>query len=70
MLKDIKTAAQELGCSPSHVRRMIKRGAWPSYRIGPGAMRLDPVEIRALTRTGGANPGEKKTGQPRGASND
>lgn len=50
MLTDVRTAAEKLGCSESHVRRMIKRGAWPVYKLGPGAIRLDPQEIRDLAR--------------------
>jgi excisionase family DNA binding protein len=42
-----------LGCSQSHIRRMIKRGTWPVYKLGPGAIRIDPEEIRALTRVQG-----------------
>jgi hypothetical protein len=32
---------------------MIKRGEWPVYKLGPGAIRIDPEEIRALTRVQG-----------------
>lgn len=54
MLTDIKSAAKVLDCSPTHVRRMIKAGNWPAYRLGPGVIRLDPTEILATTRkTGG-----------------
>ena len=53
MLTDVRTAAEKLGCSQSHVRRMIKQGAWPVYKLGPGAIRVDPEEIRALTRVQG-----------------
>jgi excisionase family DNA binding protein len=50
MLTDVRTAAKKLSCSQSHIRRMIKRGVWPVYKLGPGAIRVDPEEIRALTR--------------------
>jgi excisionase family DNA binding protein len=53
MLTDVRTAAEKLGCSQSHIRRMIKRGEWPVYKLGPGAIRIDPEEIRALTRVQG-----------------
>ena len=57
MLIDIKTAAKELRCSPGHIRRMIKRGAWPAYRLGPGAIRIDPEEVRSITRFQGSGTG-------------
>jgi excisionase family DNA binding protein len=55
MLTNVRTAAENLGCSQSHIRRMIKRGAWPVYKLGPGAIRVDPEEIRALTRVRGTS---------------
>ena len=59
MLIDIKTAARELKCSPGHIRRMIKRGAWPAYRLGPGAIRVDPEEVRRITRFQVSKTGEQ-----------
>jgi|GEM_PF-3392130 excisionase family DNA binding protein len=50
MLATINAAARELGCSPDHVRRMIKAGRWPYYRMGLRAIRLDPEEIKGLGR--------------------
>jgi excisionase family DNA binding protein len=50
MLKTVSAAARELGVSGEHVRRMVKNGRWPFYRLGPKAMRIDPDEIRALGR--------------------
>ncbi|MBU1209265.1 MAG: helix-turn-helix domain-containing protein [Proteobacteria bacterium] len=61
MLATISTAARELGCSPDHIRRMIKRGRWPYYRLGKKALRVDPEEIRALGRL--IAEGEKKRGK-------
>ena len=61
MLIDIKTAAKELGCSPIHIRRMIKRGAWPAYRLGGWAIRVDAEEVRRITRF----QGTKTAGQER-----
>jgi len=53
MLTDVTTAAKKLSCSQSHIRRMIKRGAWPVYKLGLATIRVDPEEIRALTRVRG-----------------
>lgn len=50
MLKTISAAARELGVSGEHIRRMVKRGRWPFYRLGPKAMRVDPDEIKNLGR--------------------
>jgi len=50
MLSRITEAARELGCSPDHIRRMVKNGQWPYYRIGPKALRIDPEEIKTLGR--------------------
>jgi len=50
MLASISAAARELGCSPDHVRRMIRSGRWPYYRLGLKAMRVDPEEIKSLGR--------------------
>ncbi len=50
MLTRISDAARELGCSADHVRKMVKIGRWPFYRIGPKAMRVDTDEIKNLGR--------------------
>lgn len=50
MLVSVTIAAKELGVSTQHIRRMIRAGKWPVYRLGPKATRLDPEEIRALGR--------------------
>ena len=50
MLARISAAATELGCSTDHIRRMIKNGRWPWYRLGLKAIRVDPEEIKALGR--------------------
>jgi excisionase family DNA binding protein len=65
MLTDVRTAAENLGCSQSHIRRMIKQRAWPVYRLGPGAIRVDPEEIRALTRVRGNYPSVELTNHDR-----
>jgi len=48
MLVRITEGAKELGVSTEHVRRMVRAGRWPAYRLGPKATRIDPDEIRAL----------------------
>jgi len=50
MLLNVRAAARELDCSPDHVRRMIKMGRWPYYRLGLRALRVDPQEIKSLGR--------------------
>lgn len=50
MLMTIAMAARELGCSPDHVRRMIKAGQWPHYRLGVKALRIDVEEVKKLGR--------------------
>jgi excisionase family DNA binding protein len=50
MLISVSAASKELGVSIEHIRRMIRAGKWPVYRLGPKATRLDPEEIRALGR--------------------
>lgn len=51
MLVSIKEAANCLSLSPSHIRKMIARGDFPSYRMGSRIIRVDPDEIRSVTRT-------------------
>ena len=50
MLVNIPQAAKELGVSIEHIRRQIRAGRWPFYRLGPKATRIDVDEIRALGR--------------------
>ena len=50
MLLSIAQASKELGLSPGHIRKQIKSGRWPSYRLGDKALRVDVEEIRALGR--------------------
>ena len=49
-LCNIKKAAEQLGVSERHMRRMIAEGRWPFYRLGRGAIRLDIDEIKKLGR--------------------
>jgi len=49
-LVSISQAAKQLGCCAEHVRRMIRAGKWPAYRLGPKATRIDVDEVRALGR--------------------
>lgn len=50
MLLTVKRAARELGVSPDHVRRMIRGGRWPFYRLGLRATRIDVEEVKELGR--------------------
>jgi len=50
MLLSVSQAAKELGLSTMHIRRMVRTGKWPFYRLGPKATRIDVEEIRALGR--------------------
>ena len=51
-LQTITQAAKELGLTETHVRNMIRNGAWPVYRFGNKSkgMRLDVEEIKAIGR--------------------
>jgi len=50
MVVGINKAAHILDLSPSHIRKMIVRGLFPSYRMGNRIIRVDPEEIKAATR--------------------
>jgi len=50
MLSTISAGARALGCSTDHIRRMIKDGRWPYYKLGKKAMRIDTEEIKNLGR--------------------
>lgn len=50
MLMSVTAAAKELGVSTEHIRRMIRAGKWPVYRMGPKATRIDVEEIRTMGR--------------------
>ena len=48
MLTKVTEAAKELSVSVEHIRKMIRAGRWPSYKLGPKSTRVDVEEIRAL----------------------
>ena len=50
MLASISQAAKELSVSTEHLRRMIRAGSWPVYKLGPKATRIDVDEIKKLMR--------------------
>jgi excisionase family DNA binding protein len=50
VLLTITQAAKELGISAETIRRKIRSGTWPFYRLGPKSTRIDPEEIRAVGR--------------------
>ncbi len=60
MLINISTAAKMLGCSPEHIRRMIRLGKWPYYSLGPRATRINIEEIISLGRMKSELEKEKK----------
>ena len=50
MLLNVTQASRELGVSAETIRRKIRAGQWPFYKLGPKSTRIDPDEIRALGR--------------------
>ena len=50
MLRSITDASTELGCSTEHIRRQIRAGRWPFYKLGKKGTRIDVEEIKALGR--------------------
>ena len=50
MLVNLSEASRILGISTQSIRRRIKNGEWPSYRLGPKSLRLDLSEIKSLGR--------------------
>ena len=50
MLASISQAAKELSVSTEHLRRMIRAGSLPAYKLGPKATRIDVDEIKKLMR--------------------
>lgn len=50
MLSTVSQAARELGVSGEHVRRQIRAGRWPYYRLGKKGTRIDVDEIKSLGR--------------------
>lgn len=50
MLVTVTEAAKQLGVSIEHIRRQIRAGRWPYYKLGPKATRIDIEEVKALGR--------------------
>ena len=50
MLVNFAQAAKELSVSTEHIRRRVRAGIWPVYKLGPKATRIDVDEIRLLSR--------------------
>ena len=50
MLVKISEAAKELDVCSEHVRRMIRRGFWPAYKLSPKVTRVDLDEIKAAAK--------------------
>ncbi len=47
--QDVRTTAAQLGVHPQTVRRMVRSGRLPAYRLGH-ELRFDPDEIREALR--------------------
>jgi excisionase family DNA binding protein len=65
MLVNISQAAKELGVSSEHIRRQIRAGRWPYYRLGEKALRVDVTEIQALARMISEVEQERRRGDSR-----
>ncbi len=50
VLVSVNRGSKRLGVCEAHTRRQIKAGLWPSYSLGPKALRIDVEEIRDLSR--------------------
>ena len=50
MLVTVTQAAKELSVSVEHVRRQIRAGLWPFYKLGAKGTRIDLEEIKSLGR--------------------
>ena len=50
MLVKISEAAKELDVCSEHVRRMIRAGLWPAYKLGSKTIRVDLDEIKAAAK--------------------
>ena len=49
-LLSLSKAAQVLGVSYAHARRMVIRGHWPHYKVGERIIKVDVDEVRAISR--------------------
>ena len=50
MLVPIKTASGELNISEHFLRRLVRLGRVPSYKLSPRTTRVDLIELRNLMR--------------------
>jgi predicted site-specific integrase-resolvase len=50
MLSTLKETAEELKISLRQVKKLVKAGRWPIYRISERIVRVDPEEIKQLSR--------------------
>ena len=63
MLVKISEAAKLLGVSSEHIRRMIRAGRWPYYKLGKKGTRVDVEEIKALGRLIADGEQERRKGK-------
>ncbi len=68
MLVSVTQGAKELGVSVEHIRRQIRSGRWPFYKLGAKATRIDVTEIRALGRL--IAEGKPRVDEAEGSSGD
>ena len=50
LLKTVSEAAEQLNCTPENLRRLIREGLIPSFKIGPRTQRIDVDELLKLSR--------------------
>lgn len=61
---DRATAAKRLLVNEKTLDRMIKRGAFPAYRIGPRMVRIDEKELEAYIRARRVEPEAGRWAEP------
>ncbi len=50
MMVSISQGSKIFGVCTKTIYHKIRAGVWPSYRLGPKALRIDVEEIKNLTR--------------------
>ena len=50
MMVSISRGSKIFGVCTKTIYHKIRTGVWPSYRLGPKALRIDVGEIKRLTR--------------------
>ena len=60
----METAAERLCISEKTMKRMVQRGAFPAYRIGPRMVRIDEKELEAYIRARRVEPEAGRRAEP------